>query len=773
MALDIAKFGRKPYQKLEQPEARDASGVHIRRYFSGLFGRLLAVFSSGGAFLTLAWVWDAGAAPGFGRSAAWLIFSGAIFVVFCWRALLSRELAERAVSPAQYRTVALLAVSAVGVFGIGSFARLGLWGALGFSTASPQLSFLGAALGLSWLFAILYGLATVRAIKQLLVSIFLGSTVLAGYLMYTLVFAGGYSAVPWVQPQGVLLVFAAAVFLMVAFAIFQKRSVKLLWSASIVLHLAVLFAWDAPSAWLVLIAGISALLAFQMLYSKKLWQRNFIYPLQVWALSAFFLIIPVKTFTSVNVPRDSVLTFAASRGAVSEQGFSWFGQGLGRSDEYALVSNVSFDDFGTLDGGNIPVVGHGYVQAYLESGILGVLALVALLAAPLLFGIRFWRANMRAFKEGTMSEGAYLGAIALLALALLAVGLWFFPFSFLTNWMGMLLAGSAMVLMHAGSRGPEEAKQPAPAASRSTRGLQYPLRLAVALITVAYVVFFVFQVRAVAAAGAARAAANQADAQARAGEWQRIVDRAPWNPDYRLAEAATLVDLLAAPLSIDAQRAALERITSVLSSQTRESGDPIAHWRAARLYGRLEAYAEGSALLGREEYQKAQALWPENVALPVALSEFYRNSIDALSSGRISAAQLRVEARDGLVRSLEIAPDYLPARLEHAFLVEQEEGIAAALTELEPWEDASPQIAYHVARLYLNDGSLEQAVDKLVVVINQVPNHSNAHYSLGVAYFRLGRYQESLDEFSAVLELNPESSDVQAKIEQVREKLGE
>ncbi|MBI2637254.1 MAG: tetratricopeptide repeat protein, partial [Parcubacteria group bacterium] len=168
-----------------------------------------------------------------------------------------------------------------------------------------------------------------------------------------------------------------------------------------------------------------------------------------------------------------------------------------------------------------------------------------------------------------------------------------------------------------------------------------------------------------------------------------------------------------------------------------------------------------------------QALWPENVALPVALSEFYRDSIDALLSGRISAAQLRVEARDGLARSLEIAPDYLPARLEHAFLAEQEEGIAAAIMELEPWEDTSPQIAYHLGRLYLNDGNPERAAEKLVAVVREVPNHSNAHYSLGVAYFRLGRYEESLAEFEAVLELNPGNEDVQAKIEQVQEKLGE
>jgi len=767
MAFDIAKFGRKPYQKLEQPEARDASGVHIRRYLSGFFGRMLGALLVGGTFLVLGWAWYPGADSGFGRYTAWIALSGAAVAAFAWRAVFGGELIAAAADAHERRFVSLLALLLVAVFGIGSLARLGLSGAFGLTDASSQLSFLGAALGAFWLFAITYGRGTANAAKQVLVAWFLGSTVLAGATAYDLA-RNGYAPAGWMDREGMLLVFAITIFLMIAFAMFQKRGVKLLWSASIALHAAALFAWDAAGAWLVLIGAISALLVFQMWYSKKLWQRNFTYPLQIWVMAVLLLLLPVKMFTGISVPHDAVLSFDASLQAVADQGFVWFGGGLGSSDERALASGVSFVDFGSLGGAVPPMVGNGYLQLYLEAGSAGALAWLGLYIALLAVGVRFWRARAQAFKEGSMPESEYLGAVVLVAITALMAGMWFFPFSFLAYWLYMLLAGCALVLWRA--RAEDALAVPA---RRSIGPLRLLPRLCAAAATIACIALLAVEVRLMRAEAAAFAAASQEDALTASNEWQRVTSLAPWNRAYPLHEAQSLIDLLATPISIDAQRAALERVTSILSSKTRASNHPITHWRAARLYSQMETYAEGSALLGWEQYQKARELWPTNVFLAVAISEFYRTSVDALVSGNISAAELKAGAAEGLKRALELEPAYLPARLELAFLVEQEEGAASALAALEPWEDSSPQIMYHIARLYLNDGNLEQAIEKLVAVINQVPNHSNAHYSLGVAYFRLERYEESLAEFEAVLELNPGSEDVQAKIEQVRAQFGE
>lgn len=774
MALDIAKLGRKPYQKLEQPIRADDSGAHIRRYFSSLFGRALTAALLFGAFAVPAWVWDFGLGAGHGRHTAARVLSGAVLVLFSWHVLFRRELSEPSRSVAlPYRSVVGLALALVAAGAVGSVAHQGASGALGLGAPDAQLESLGLAFGAVWLIAVLYGRGTVALAKQLLVILFLGSTVLAAYVIYALLARGGYAGTAWVATESVPLFLSVVAFLMVAFAMFQKRSIKLLWTMSVLLHLAALFAWDAASAWLVLVAGISALLLFQIIYHKKLWQRNFTYPLQIWTIAALLLVIPVKLFTGFDVPESSVLSYVASRQAVSDAGFTLFGNGLSGSDERALISGISFDDFGQLSRAiaPLPVVGHGYFQLYLESGALGALAWLALLAAVFSAGVRFWRKHVKAFQEGTMSEGAYLGAIALVALVMLSAGLWFSPFSFLAYWLWMLLVAVALVLWHVPA-GP--AHEPsAPASSVRLRRASAALRVAVVAVTFAYFAFLVVDLRAASADKVVASLASQADPGTRALGWERAARLSPWNTWYRLSEARAFLDLLGTPISIDAQRGAIERVTAILSRETKGSDNPVVHWVAAAMYADLEAYAEGSSSLARAAYQRTRELWPESVALPVAIARFYRESADALLSGAAPAAELRLQARAGLEQSLALAPDYLPARLELAFLLEDEEGVAAALQELEPWEDASPEITYHIGRLYFNDREFEKASEKFLEVVRSVPSHSNARYSLGVAYFRLEKYVEALREFQEVLRLNPGSQDVQAKIEQVQERLGE
>jgi len=77
-----------------------------------------------------------------------------------------------------------------------------------------------------------------------------------------------------------------------------------------------------------------------------------------------------------------------------------------------------------------------------------------------------------------------------------------------------------------------------------------------------------------------------------------------------------------------------------------------------------------------------------------------------------------------------------------------------------------------MAKKYHPDVSKEpNAEEKFKQVLKDVPNHSNAHYSLGVVYFRQKKYKESLKEFETVLEMNPNNEDVKAKIEEVKKKV--
>jgi tetratricopeptide (TPR) repeat protein len=68
----------------------------------------------------------------------------------------------------------------------------------------------------------------------------------------------------------------------------------------------------------------------------------------------------------------------------------------------------------------------------------------------------------------------------------------------------------------------------------------------------------------------------------------------------------------------------------------------------------------------------------------------------------------------------------------------------------------------------LNNNQTDKAIPYFEAVVSLIPNHSNALYSLGIAYQKKGRIQEAIAEFEKVLELNPGSDNVQQKLKELR-----
>ncbi|MDP6756139.1 MAG: tetratricopeptide repeat protein [Patescibacteria group bacterium] len=774
MAFDIAKFGRKPYQKLEQPQTNTGSSVHIRRYFSVLFERLISILLPLAVFAVPIWVWDFGAETGYGRSLLWLVLSGLVFVFGVIYGMLKYELGSTPSKQKAYQHIIKISIAVLIAFSIGSFANFGFVHGFGIGMLSAHLTVVGVLFGVMWLVIVRYFKQDTSFIKNIFVSWFIGSTMLAIYILIRLLFAGGYNAANWVPMQGWLLLFSINVFLLLAFAMFQKRVVKTIWTASIVLHVIVLFSWDMPSIWLLLLGGISALLVFQIVYNKKLWQRNFTYPFQIWIIVLLLLVIPVKIFTGKSVPEQQIYPYDAVRAAASSQGFSLFGQGLGKGSDAVALNQISFFDFDDENTIELTdsIIGHGYVQIYIETGIIGIISWLLLLGSLLFGGIWFLREHVESLKEGSMPEAIYLGAIFWVVVAMIGIGTWFSAFSLPIYWFCMMLFGAAMVMWQEGIKQEQASK------TRTRRRIlvvvpSYPLFIIIAVVAISYVVFLVVSIRAVSAHRAAIQASTISDSREQLDAWQKVTSANPWNPQYQLSLARARVGLLGTPISIDAQRTNLEQVTTVLIKQTSDSNNPLIHWFAAKIYAQLQSYAEGSAQLGRERYQNARNLWPTNVALPVDIAQYYRDQLDSLVSSDVSASDLRKEARRGLEQALNLEPEYLPARLELAFLLEDDQGVAVALSELELWEEASPEITYHIGRLHFNNGDFGLSVEKFAQVLEKVPSHSNARYSLGIAYFRLEQYDDALTEFQEVLRLNPSNTDVQEKINQVQDKIEE
>jgi Tfp pilus assembly protein PilF len=140
--------------------------------------------------------------------------------------------------------------------------------------------------------------------------------------------------------------------------------------------------------------------------------------------------------------------------------------------------------------------------------------------------------------------------------------------------------------------------------------------------------------------------------------------------------------------------------------------------------------------------------------------------------GRLYASADNDEAAsENFQKALEQKPNYVSAMVYDALLLEKagdNQGAIAKLEALFPSYYLNTDLLFQLGRLYYNNSQIDKAVIQFQNVILLSPNHSNAHYSLAIAYASQGKKDLAIQEFQRVLELNPGNMDVVKKIEALK-----
>ncbi|MBU2575852.1 hypothetical protein KKF64_02075 [Patescibacteria group bacterium] len=799
MAIDIRK-GSTPFTRIYKPN-EEQNQSHIKRYFAKNIYAIIRMLSLVAVFLMPVWIFgfDAGA---FSIESFWLdrsvllvLASSIIFSLwFLYSIIFVGQFLYIRFSVNTGLLLLLASAALCAIFGYDAIRSIGLR-SFDASVSAPLIIF-----GILWiLFLVNFPYHRALSLKRIetdkeelgaqidadagfpkmmLVAHLLGSALLVLYVIVFYFLSDEKSSLSWVYSNSWLVVFAVNVFLLTGFAMLQRGIAKAVWSFAIASHLFALFLWDSTDVWIVTIAGISALLIFQIIYSKNLWQKNFTYPLQIWVLSVLLLFLPIKMFTGavyetqeLFVPQNNIL----NSGISTRQKI--FGVGPSNSFIKIFKENIEASDSRKDDSfilsRHIPIAA---VRAiHIEYGLFGVFAFTIFVLIFFIHGIKFLKDNIQAYKTRAlpdsgstgMSESAYLGVIVFCAFIMVCISVLFAAWSLIIWWILAFLAGIFTCLQ---SIGAEKAFRKINCGK--TGNLYVSSIVFLAVFLTACISYSYFYIQTARSQSFARAAMRAEDEIQSFDLWEKASRTNPRDNMFLANTAQAELNLLSAETPLNVQRDILERSTQRLSYVINMAHDPFALWATADAYISLEKYAEGSVQLARKTYLNILDQMPFYLYIPVALSQFYQEYDSSLVSDEISVAFLKSEARSYLERALKIEPSYLPARLELSFIIEQEDGIAAAIAELEPWEEKSPEIMYHVGRLYFNDANFSQASEKFIQVVREVPNHSNARYSLGITYFRLEQYSDSLYEFEELLRLNPGNKDVQEKIAQVKEKLG-
>ncbi len=240
----------------------------------------------------------------------------------------------------------------------------------------------------------------------------------------------------------------------------------------------------------------------------------------------------------------------------------------------------------------------------------------------------------------------------------------------------------------------------------------------------------------------------------------------PSIPRYRLALARAymveaLVEMAKPVEEQDADR--LANIVTGAIDQARIATDlgpnQVATWETRGvIYREIRTVITGAAEWGVISFERAIALEPTNPVLYTELGKLYV----ALGDEQ--------KAREEFDRALGQKSDYVDALIQIALILESQGNFPEAISNMENLVMTYPsvEVLFQMGRLYFNNNQMDEAITQFKRVLILSPNHSNAHYSLALAYVAQGKKDLAIHEFEKVLELNPGSQDVIDKIEQLR-----
>jgi len=186
----------------------------------------------------------------------------------------------------------------------------------------------------------------------------------------------------------------------------------------------------------------------------------------------------------------------------------------------------------------------------------------------------------------------------------------------------------------------------------------------------------------------------------------------------------------------------------------------VASWEnLGVVYREIILLAQGAADWGIDSFKNALKYEPTN---PVLYTEI----------GKLYAAKGEIEsAKEFFKKAKEMKSDYAEATIQMALLLESEDILDQAITELEELVIGNPlnvDARFQLGRLYFNNNQKEEAIEQFKIVILLVPDHSNANYSLGIAYAAQNEIELAIAQFEKVLELNPGNQDVMQKINDLK-----
>lgn len=625
---------------------------------------------------------------------------------------------------------------------------------------------------------------------------FLGALLISGALLLLFNFfqVFGWFLFPWSFTQGVnfsalanspmTFSFFAAFIGLLAFMKFlrlqalEEKTRRLLILRSLliplmVLSLFMLMVYDNAIGWYAVIVGLVLILVAVNIATKTTPPTYFVLPALVLGIALLGLFLNTQALLQASIQSDVQLPadigWDITWDALKSRPL--FGSGQTTfSAVFAHFRPVAYNDT-NLVGLRFAKSSNEWFQLIATIGILGTIAFAAVLLFAL---IRQWRTlrSVQLFDPWWWYHvGIFIGTFLL-------VGLTFFTAGnvvlFLLLW---LFLGAGVIV--------EELRpQPTVRTGQSSEVMGSALvSLVFAVFVVTIVVFAYYGGRWFAAdvqSGKANAmVARQENLENIRGRLSSAVMLNPSEQRYHFELAQNL--LVQAQIAAQAQQPDVNQIRTLLSAALTSAAAGAS--RYTNYSGTQEAYATigaaVDALIGEispateEAFTKARENEPNNPGLALGFGQIYLTRAQSLQgdekkterNGFYEKALAQYEA----ARKLQTNPIQatLNAGLVLRLLGKGNEAIAM-LEELVKKNPTNVDVLFNLAEQYRIDTRDDDAAVQYRSIVNIFPGHSDSHFRLGEIAQKKGDKETARAEFDIVLQLNPGSEDVKAKLEALK-----
>lgn len=213
------------------------------------------------------------------------------------------------------------------------------------------------------------------------------------------------------------------------------------------------------------------------------------------------------------------------------------------------------------------------------------------------------------------------------------------------------------------------------------------------------------------------------------------------------------------PPQTDTVALKLSQAVNTAKLAVEKEGNNVDNWETlAVMYLNARALAPEANGWARDALLKAIALEPSNPILPWRLAAVEENDNHL------------AEAEKAYRKAIELKPDYLAAYAGLSALYERQNKVDDAIAVYAPilsLVQNEPELLFNLGRLFFNrrgkddNARAEQVLQRAVQL---TPNYSNALYSLGLLYERVGQRDRAIEYFTKVKNLNPNNPDVAKKL---------